>query len=106
MKYKPFKALRDAVRRRSSDAANEKTITESLRRINIGEYIDGTGRTGIALMVDGIFIKYAIGDSVADLIKDLRGLRCEFISKRWQGGTWPGDLDGDIKRVTTKTKIL
>ena len=97
----PVALLREMARRRSEKNANDQTVAESLRRIKVGEYIDKTGTANLALMIDGIAVKMVEDGNTCDTMRWLRQLRAEFIDKRWQGGNWPGDLDGDIKRITT-----
>ena len=94
--------LREMARRRSEKNANDQTVAESLRRIKVGEYIDKMGTANLALMIDGIAVKMVEDGNTCDTMRWLRQLRAEFIDKRWQGGNWPGDLDGDIKRITTQ----
>lgn len=98
----PVAMLREMARRRSEKNANDQTIAESLRRIKVGEYIDKTGTANLALMIDGIAVKMVEDGNTCDTMRWLRQLRAEFIDKRWQGGNWPGDLDGDIKRITAQ----
>lgn len=40
-----------------------------------------------------------------DTMRWLRQLRSGYIDKRWQGGTRPGNLDGDIQRITRKQRL-
>ena len=98
----PLKVLRDMARRHSEQNSNDQTVEESLRRIKVGEYIDKTGTANLALMIDGIAVKMVEDGNTCDTLRWLRQLRAEFIDKRWQGGNWPGDLDGDIKRITAQ----
>ena len=97
----PVALLREMARRRSEKNANNQTVAESIRRIKVGEYIDKSGNARLALMVDGIAIRLVEDGNTCDTMRRLRQLRSEYIDKRWQGGNWPGDLDGDIKRITT-----
>lgn len=96
----PITALREMAQRRSNRQANNQTISESLQRIKVGEYIDKHGNPSLALMVDGIAIRLVNDGNTADTMRLVRQLRSEYIDKRWQGGTWPGDFDGDVRRVT------
>jgi hypothetical protein len=98
----PITALREMAQRRSDRQANDQTISDSLQRIKVGEYIDKHGSPSLALMVDGIAIRLVNDGNTCDTMRLLRRLRAEYIDKRWQGGNWPGDLDGDIKRITTQ----
>lgn len=96
----PITALREMAQRRSDRQANDQTISDSLQRIKVGEYIDKHGSPSLALMVDGIAIRLVNDGNTCDTMRLLRRLRAEYIDKRWQGGTWPGDFDGDVRRVT------
>ena len=96
----PWKVLRDMARRHSEQNANDQTVEESLRRIQVGEYIGKSGNTRLALMVDGIAIRLVEDGNTCDTMRLLRRLRAEYIDKHWKGGTWPGDFDGDVRRVT------
>lgn len=96
----PVAILREMARRRSEKNANDQTVAESLRRIKVGEYIDKSGTPSLALMIDGIVVRKLEDGNTCDTMRWLRLLRSEFIDKRWQGGYWPGDLEGDIKRIT------
>ena len=53
----PITALWEMAQRRSNRQANNQTISESLQRIKVGEYIDKHGNPSLALMVDGIAIR-------------------------------------------------
>lgn len=96
----PVALLREMARRHSEQNANNQTVEESLRRIQVGEYIDKSGNARLALMVDGIAVRLIQDGNTCDTMRWLRQLRAEYIDKRWQGGDWPGDLDGDVRRVT------
>nr|DAP24669.1 MAG TPA: hypothetical protein [Caudoviricetes sp.] len=98
----PLKVLRDMARRHNEQNANDQTVEESLRRIQVGEYIDKSGNARLALMVDGIAIRLVEDGNTCDTMRWLRQLRSEYIDKRWQGEGWPGNLDGDIRRITAK----
>ena len=98
----PVAMLREMARRRSEKNANDQTVAESLRRIKVGEYIDKSGTPSLALMIDGIAVRLVEDGNTCDTMRWLRQLRSEYIEKRWQGDGWPGDLDGDIRRVTAK----
>lgn len=97
----PVAVLREMARRRSARTANDQTVAESLRRIKVGEYIDKSGNARLALMIDGIAIRMVEDGNTFNTMRWLRQLRAEYIDKRWQGGDWPGDLDADIKRIST-----
>lgn len=96
----PVALLREMARKRNARNANNQTVAESLRRIKVGEYIDKYGTANLALMVDGIAVRLIQDGNTCDTMRWLRQLRAEYIDKRWQGGNWPGDLDGDVRRVT------
>lgn len=96
----PVALLREMARKRSARNANDQTVEESLRRIQVGEYIDKSGNARLALMVDGIAIRLVEDGNTCDTMRWLRQLRSEYIDKRWQGDGWPGNLDGDIQRIT------
>ena len=98
----PLKVLRDMARRHSEQNSNDQTVEGSRRRIKVGEDSDKTGTANLALMIDGIAVKMVEDGNTCDTMRWLRQLRAEFIDKRWQGGNWPGDLDGDIKRITAQ----
>lgn len=97
----PITALREMAQRRSNRQSNDQTVTDSLERIKVGEYIDKYGNASLALMVDGIAVRLIQDGNTCDTMRWLRQLRAEYIDKRWQGGDWPGDLDADIKRIST-----
>ena len=96
----PVALLREMARKRNARNANDQTVAESIRRIKVGEYIDKSGNARLALMVDGIAIRLVEDGNTCDTMRRLRQLRSEYIDKRWQGEGWPGDLDGDVRRVT------
>lgn len=97
----PVALLREMARKRNARNANDQTVAESIRRIKVGEYIDKYGNASLALMVDGIAVRLIQDGNTCDTMRWLRQLRAEYIDKRWQGGDWPGDLDADIKRIST-----
>ena len=54
---------------------------DAARKIQIKDYVSSEGKTVIALIVDGIFIKRILPENLEQSQRDLQDIRCEYIRK-------------------------